>query len=279
MAANEATPAFIEAEKDLRKDDPLLRHFAEMPREALVQRWQTPEGKAILTAWEKEDYQREALDRLVGRYYGHTDLRGAPLRGRQLSKQDLSRMDFFAADLSGADLAESDLTDSWLSHANLQGTRLDFSNLTKALVDDVQFDDKTSFLGVNLAAVNFNLAVQLQNLARRQQWIFDVERNNPRFAAFLRYSCDYGRSFGRFGLWVLGFIVFFGILYHLTGSTSAQTLMENLYFSVVTFTTLGYGDIHPVNTPGMVLVILQVGLGYLMLGLLVAMLSKRLLGE
>ena len=46
---------------------------------------------------------------------------------------------------------------------------------------------------------------------------------------------------------------------------------------VVTFTTLGYGDVLPASSLGQVLAILEVSFGYLMGGLLIAILARRFL--
>ena len=50
-----------------------------------------------------------------------------------------------------------------------------------------------------------------------------------------------------------------------------------MYFSVVTFTTLGYGDILPISPLGKIMVIAEVSIGYIMLGLLVAIFSQRMI--
>lgn len=51
-----------------------------------------------------------------------------------------------------------------------------------------------------------------------------------------------------------------------------------LYFSVVTFTTLGYGDIAPTNNPvGQAIVVLEVVAGVLGIGYFTALLIRRLL--
>lgn len=53
--------------------------------------------------------------------------------------------------------------------------------------------------------------------------------------------------------------------------------VEAIYFSVVTFATLGFGDITPTNAAGRVCVVLEVLGGYAMLGLLVSVFASRLL--
>jgi len=51
--------------------------------------------------------------------------------------------------------------------------------------------------------------------------------------------------------------------------------LQSFYFSVVTFTTLGFGDIVPINCIGQFLVAIEVMLGYLMLYTLVAILFRK----
>lgn len=45
-----------------------------------------------------------------------------------------------------------------------------------------------------------------------------------------------------------------------------QTLLSPLYFSVVTLTTLGYGDVLPVSIAAQIACMVQVVIGYVMLG-------------
>ena len=52
--------------------------------------------------------------------------------------------------------------------------------------------------------------------------------------------------------------------------------MAAIYFSVVTFTTLGFGDFTPTTTPAQVLVMVEVVLGYAALGVLVFLISLGL---
>ncbi|HHO55300.1 MAG TPA: two pore domain potassium channel family protein, partial [Trueperaceae bacterium] len=56
-----------------------------------------------------------------------------------------------------------------------------------------------------------------------------------------------------------------------------NNFLNSLYFSFVTFTTLGFGDISPISSIAKFLVILEVFIGYLMLGLLVTIISKKVI--
>jgi uncharacterized protein YjbI with pentapeptide repeats len=56
--------------------------------------------------------------------------------------------------------------------------------------------------------------------------------------------------------------------------TREQGFISALYFSIVTFTTLGYGDIYPTTIEGQIVVTCEVLLGYITLGLLLAVLAN-----
>ena len=48
------------------------------------------------------------------------------------------------------------------------------------------------------------------------------------------------------------------------------------YFSIVTFTTLGFGDVTPLNLAGEIWLAIEVILGYIMLGGLISILANKL---
>ena len=79
---------------------------------------------------------------------------------------------------------------------------------------------------------------------------------------------DCGRSFARWGLLTGIFATLFAIGYTAVDIDYGEyeTAPSPLYFSVVTMTTLGYGDAVPASMPAQLLVLVQVVLGYAMLG-------------
>jgi len=282
MSDDRAAPTlFIPPGEDL--DDvssELRRRFVTTGKEALRERWRTPEGRRILDEWAAASFDRERLDRLVGRYDGHTDLRGAPLSGRVLSKADLRSIDFFSSDLSNADLSGCDLRETWLSESDVRGARFDWSITGGALLDGVQYDSRTSLVGVDLNGPSFVLAALLRWQAEDQQRIAHLRLRSPALAKLLWATTDYGRSLTRWTCWCAGVIVLFGLLFGtIDGLTTGKSLWQGLYFSVVTFTTLGFGDITPASPFGQVLTVFEVLLGYGMLGLLVVILSRKVTGR
>lgn len=54
------------------------------------------------------------------------------------------------------------------------------------------------------------------------------------------------------------------------------SLFDCFYYSIVTFTTLGYGEIHPINSVGQLYVIIEVLIGYVILGLFVFLISRKI---
>ena len=182
------------------------KYYSNLLKDALRQCWQTPVGGQLIENLHDDRFSITALEQHVGRYSGQFDLRGTPLTNADLSSLNLSDIDFFASDLSGAIFKNSDLTGNYLSECNISGSIFDWAKLDDALLDNVKFDQATSFLGVKLHTINFTLATVLYDLAISQQRIQQLEQHYPIFAGFLRLSCNYGRSFSRYQLWVSVFI-------------------------------------------------------------------------
>jgi len=269
---------FISPGVDVGTGSPLLTRFANLTREELRDRWNTPKGREILQKWEAESYDRLAIQRLIGTFYEHLDLRGISLAGRRLTRVDLSKVDFFIADLAGADLSKANLSDSYLSEANILGTRLDWAQARGLLLDNVKYDLRTSFLGVDLHTINFTLAALLHDMAVTQQRIHHLETRSPLLAWFLRVTSEYGLSLPRYFVWVLAIVLLFALAFAAVPNTISQPGLWNaIYFSVVTFTTLGYGDIYPASVVGQLFAIAEVCTGYLMGGLLIAILARRVM--
>jgi hypothetical protein len=115
------------------------------------------------------------------------------------------------------------------------------------------------------------------------------------------FTADYGRSFKRWAFWSIIFAFLFGLIYapcfdffgdwwidlcNKIGPQFEQTskaysgqpigFWSSLYFSIVTFTTLGFGDIVAANITARILVTFEVILGYIMLGGLISILANKL---
>lgn len=130
-----------------------------------------------------------------------------------------------------------------------------------------------------------------------QQFIRAFKDIHPFWALIWRWSSDYGRSLGVWALWSLLIALSFSFVYMpapawfpewlqetmpqfhqvtVTDSNGDLTFWKSFYFSIVTFTTLGFGDVVAANTSARILVTLEVIFGYIMLGGLISIFANKL---
>lgn len=217
------------------------------------------------------------------------DLRGANLRGAKLSGADLRDADLTQADLSGADL----------SHANVTGTKFHFANFSEANVTHIRYGKYREmvgkYLGVRGVDNSFGSALFVRD-AKDQDYIdtfyqtlMDRPNGPIRSIELILFRgwalIDHGRSLLKVSLYATVVAMLYGLVY-LTDMTmgwnimdysnSAQTWFTPFYYSVVTYTTLGYGDVTANSLLGEMLVISEVIVGYFTLGLLLAILANTI---
>lgn len=215
------------------------------------------------------------------------DLRGAHLERAELFRSCLARANLFRANLRDAVLREADLSEANLFRAVLHGTDLRETNLENANVGGVHYDRRAlRGLCQGIRATNcFGNAIFRRDV-QDQDYLDTVEEqwatnwwNRALFAVWGRF--DYGRSVPSVLLMGVVIIALFGTLYHFfPGWISANipdrptTWFTPWYYSVVTFVTLGFGDISAKGLAGEFCVVTEVLLGYITLGLLLSVLSN-----
>ncbi len=215
------------------------------------------------------------------------DFRGAVLRGANLS----------GADLRGANFSHTDLQDASLREANLTGADFQFANFDGVDVTHARYGGYKAmtghFYGVRRMDGTFGNALFVRD-AKDQDYIdtlFQTIQEKPdgwvkRFDLWLFHAwglIDHGRSLGKVTLYACIIATLYGLIYTLDlrlswgmmdYSNSANSWFTPFYYSMVTYTTLGYGDVTAENIFGEVLVISEVVLGYFTLGLLLAILAN-----
>ena len=89
----------------------------------------------------------------------------------------------------------------------------------------------------------------------------------------------YGRSLPRIALFGFAIAMLYGLSYalwpHMLAYHQTPTWFTPFYFSIVTYTTLGFGDVVPASAIGEIIVSTEVILGYVTLGLLLAVLAEK----
>jgi hypothetical protein len=108
---------------------------------------------------------------------------------------------------------------------------------------------------------------------------FVVQAKYPQAAAYWvwKATANYGESLGRWFLSCLAVLILFSLLFYFTNSIAPVThAFDYFYFSTITFSTLGYGDIHPTGTIGQAMACLEVACGFIMFGILLTLIGNRL---
>lgn len=123
-------------------------------------------------------------------------------------------------------------------------------------------------------------------IAKRSAWkeagICNKLRNiNKYLVAFLfKILTNFGDSPSRVFYWSIGVILFCGLTsYFFNFTTKSSTLLGNLYLSVITFGTVGYGDKYPTHFLGKILFAAEGIAGILLLSVFVVSLTHKWLQD
>jgi len=233
--------------------------------------------------------------------FDHADLHGANLesaklrdsrlwdvnlQGANLKNSDVQGAILSHADLRGATLRFSNLHGAHLHYADLNGADLRSANLCEADVTGVKYDRKAKYKGIRVATC---YGSQLfKRFAQDQDFLEEFRSvwwRKPIYWLWL-ITCDCGRSLLLWAAWSLLFAIGFGMIFYGSLGESAFSLNANaplpwnlqttIYYSVVTFTTLGFGDLTPTTNTSAWCVAGEVILGYIMLGGLISIFANKL---
>ncbi len=192
----------------------------------------------------------------------------------KLDECDFSATNLTLSDFSGSDLEQSDLRGAWITDVSFDGANLGF----------VKFDRHTDFRNIDISTVRGSSNPLFTSFVRRTHYLKHFREQNLTnkaiYYVWLLIS-DCGQSFSRwFGVSILISAVFGYIYSRIPGSffianDRSPTPFTFCYYSVVAFTTLGFGDVIPRDLLAEALVTLEVILGYLMLGGLISIFATK----
>jgi uncharacterized protein YjbI with pentapeptide repeats len=189
----------------------------------------------------------------------------------EMSETTLSKSKFIRTNLS-----KSELNKSNLSQADLTGVNLENSNLENVNFFDATFTREGKYRGIRLQG-SYGSA-RFERFAKDQNYLEEIKSSG--FRGKILYNlwniiADCGRTPYRWLLWSSIIIFGFGALYStyplIKGGN--HTPFTPYYFSIVTFTTLGFGDVTPTNLAGEILVAFEVVIGYVMMGGLISIMA------
>jgi len=201
----------------------------------------------------------------------HTDFRAANLQGSRISEADLTGADFTRADLRATDLKQS----------NVSGTKFELADMRESRLMGVANFTKANWVGADIRGVDLRGAYMVRRAIWDENYLHEF-RTRSRYHEILYQlwwiTSDCGRSLTRWTLFILSVTLIFAFAYSKVGIDYGdyETAISPLYYSVVTLTTLGYGDVVPTSPAAQILAALHALLGYVGLGGLLSILANKM---
>lgn len=236
----------------------------------------------------------------------------ANLQGAHLFNSTIKNASLMKADLRDANLHCCKLEDTNLLGMKLDKTRIDNLYLGDKLLQEKQANEALRQQDLDEANDLFLQSEEIYRLLRKgaeQQGLFEMagkytynelrmrHAQYPKFSkrrlvsSFVDMLCGYGEKPENVIRFSLGMIIACAICYFLFGinyndgliqfssqatwSENLSTLLNCIYFSVVTFTTLGYGDITPTGITRLIATV-EAFTGSFSLALFVVVFVKRM---
>ena len=238
------------------------------------------------------------------------DLSEAHLQGSFFMDADLENVKFNRANLEGAILRRGNLKVATFNNTDLKNADFLIAIVDgSTIIWRVKINRRTDFSGVGLDSARIDPGTKqlLEYNIRRmnweewykgksqKKWVQVIHKLVTFPVRLFWWMSDYGRSTGRIVGWFLGLALLFAAVYtnweywfppgvvndlfiesempeHISWlSCFLVYLFRPIYFSVVTMTTLGFGDMYARawSWPGHILLMVQVILGYVLLAALV----------
>jgi hypothetical protein len=199
------------------------------------------------------------------------------LRRAQFEKCDLVNSHFVNCDFSQAVIAES---------------RIDFASFTNCEIrlENIKFRQDASAQAMVRVCRSLKLnAMSMGNFADAGELTY-LEKTFERRALHQRGawgqwlgSCiqdllwGYGEKPWRLALVMLFNILVFGTVLYGVDALPGKTYWEHVYFSGITYLTVGYGDLAPVGMLGRFISVLNAGTGIATFGMLIASVTKKVM--
>lgn len=221
------------------------------------------------------------------------DLSHARLEGSRLTGLDLSYANLARAKLQKATLRQVKFTGAELTKAHLEDADLRDAVFDRARMGHIRYtEDGFLWRGTVLMEMHFENALYIDPLfercAKDQYYLYVLKYRNRknsifRFFFFLWWiTCNYGKSPLIWAAWSVFIALGFAFAYYKLGEDAFEvknlewSFSAMVYYSVVTFTTLGFGDITPKLQEAAWWVMAEVITGYVMLGGLISIFATKL---
>lgn len=213
---------------------------------------------------------------LTGAVFTRASLQDADLRATNMNKCRLREVVLDRADLAKSKLREADLEGSNVTGANFVDVDISYARLR-----GLSGYATANWIGADVHGVNFTGSYLTRRTIMDQNYLHEfrtLSRTNALVYWIWWATSDCGRSFLRWGAWILLLVTLFAGLAGFVAVDYGDypTGLSSFYYSVVTLTTLGYGDVVPASTAAQVLAIVEVVIGYVMLGGLLSIFANKM---
>lgn len=244
------------------------------------------------------DFSRSNLTDCKGALasFGACNMTDALFFGAHLNQCTFSKAKLANSDFRTCDLSESRFCDAELEHASFAGAILhhvDFtgSNVTNAVFNDSDLRESilrglvnyraATWVNADIRQVDFCGAYLLRRHIMDENYLYEFKNHSSAHAKVYwiwRLTSDCGRSLFRWGLSILAVVLLFAALYTQLDIDYGKykTSLSPIYFSIVTITTLGYGDAVPVSVPAQIACMLEVVAGYMALGGMLSIFANKM---
>jgi uncharacterized protein YjbI with pentapeptide repeats len=221
----------------------------------------------------------------------HTSMINAILEDATLSRSTLILTDFRAANLSRARLSEADLTEavftrailsgSDLKHSDVKGTNFELASMQGCRLLGIKNYKKADWIGADIRDLDLRGAYLVRRYIADENYLFEFQNTSKLHRVLYLVwwaTSDCGRSILRWFVWLSCAMLIFAAVYAVIDIDYGdyKTWYSPIYFSVVTATTLGYGDVLPASLTGQLIVTLQSIIGYVGLGGLLSILGNKM---
>lgn len=228
--------------------------------------------------------------------FGRADLTGANLFRAKLRHATFTEAKLVGADLRRADLTDARLRDSDLGRAESAKALWNKADLSGANVSEANFRESdfrearlsrlkefstASFVGADIREVDFTGAYLVRRHIVDQNYLHEF-RAQSKWHSVLYWvwwaTSDCGRSASRWSGWVALITICFGMMYQVVDVNfgANPTALSPYYYSLVTLTTLGYGDILPLSAAAQAVAMAEAVAGYVALGGLLTILASKM---
>jgi len=231
--------------------------------------------------------------------------KGTQLIGCNLSQSVFSECYFRRTLFEKCDIVNSKFEASDFSHARIEASRLDFASFKECEItlDTIRFRDDASPLVLARTCRNLKLnamsmghfadageltylektyerhALYSHAFAHRHERVSERMRALRDWAVsvFLNMLWGYGEKPRRILASMAAAIVFFGALQYWLDGIPGGNFAADVYFSGITFLTIGYGDLVPVAPLPRLLAVLEGAVGITAIGMLIASWTKKIM--